>query len=281
MTRSTKFWTVFFAGCWIGVVAGLLLKQPVLQAAFGAPIALVLPGLLILYLMNMYPARLERWSLVVALSVCVLIACVLGESLTSAGIEGITTLGLLGTVTLVLTLSAVIAARWRSRPTIIAERSAYAVAPAPPTPERRRPSRRALTAWSVSGVVVAIAIAGALGLSVVSESASAQPQFTQLSVTQQDDPDVHRVDVVNMEGVATQYQLQIVRPGGARTVQSFDLQPQETFSKEIKMRYLGRTDGQIVATLYGGSPTPLGYRQVKVTIPRQPMPAPTYFSTMR
>jgi len=278
-TQSAKSATLFFLACWVGAVAGLLLDQPVIQMIFASPVVLVLPGLLIAYLMNAYPPRLERWSLIVSLSLGVLIACVLGASLTPAGITGSTTLGLLAAVTLVLSAAAALVAWRRSPRTGPAQRHMSALSSPGPTTAGR--ARHAVIAWSVSGVVVAAAIAGAIVLSTVSESASAAPDFTQLSVTQQA-PDVYQVEVDNLEGVPTQYQLQIVHTGESRAVQSFTLQPQEAFDKEIVIRQLGHTDGQIVATLYGGSPTPLGYRQVQVSIPKQPTtPPPAYLPAMK
>jgi hypothetical protein len=284
---STKFYALFFTICWVGLVVGLLLGQPVVQALFGAPIALVLPGLLIVYLLKMTPVGLERASLIVSLSVAVLIACVLVESLTPAGIQAVRTLGLLAAVTVVLTTTAAAVAAIRSRSRHNPNDICVADQPPPPEPDLsgaepvvqdngNRPVR-AVVVWLISGAMVAGAAVGALALSAASEQTSAAPDFTQLSITRQPDPSVYRLEVVNLEGVPTQYQLQIVRPGTPRTVHDFVLQPAETFGEDISVRRPGRYNEQIVATLYGGSVTPLGYRQVTVTIPKQPIgPMPRY-----
>jgi uncharacterized protein DUF1616 len=247
--------------CWACLLTAFLLRETALKIVFGLPVVLVFPGVLVLHLLNLHLKPLERWALVGAASLAVLIGSVMVSSLTSGGIKSSSILALLASVTVLLCVGNLV--MLRSRPRSMSESPTISLA-ASVRPDSKPPTNwRSVVAWCISGSVIATSLCGAIWLSMTSERAISEPNFTQLSMIRQGDSKVCRIEVSNLEGSEAKYQLEISFPVTGTALQTITVKTRQTYQKDIVVDH----PGEVVARLYGGSATSSGYRQVKAVIP--------------
>lgn len=251
-TRVSSGSTLALLGAWVLLFVGILYDLTPVTVAIGIPLALVMPGHLLLQLLRPRVSRLEWWTLAVAGSIGAFVLSVGLASLLPSGITRISAAGVLGASTAVLlVLRAVLVRR--------------GVLDSGPVPLRalesvRVPSGRQLLAWGASGVVVAVALTLAFWISVSTERSLAEEPLTQLSLTRTGDAGSYNLQVVNLEGRETSYRLEVQLPGADLSTRTIAIGDEEVFRETLRP-----AAGDVVVRLYGGTVRDPGYRQVEIT----------------
>jgi hypothetical protein len=230
---------------WAALAGALLLGWTAVSVVLGLPLALVVPGRLVVVLLRPRVRGLEGWVLGVASSLAVLVACVALASVLPGGTSSLNVAGTLAVTTALLGALAIYSTRGAP---VIVELAAL--------DQRVRP--RAM--WVVTGLVVAACLAGALAVSVASEESTYAEPFTQLSLVPGGGS--LQLEVRNLEGAETTYRLEVLLPGVAPSTRELTLGAGQTYTEVLRPS----AEGQAEVRLFGGSPTAPGLRQVTVAV---------------
>jgi hypothetical protein len=230
---------------WAALAGALLLGWTVPSAVLGIPLTLVVPGWLVTTLLRPDARGLERWALAVGTSMALLTA---GVVVASASPEGISVPNLGGSLMVATAVLGALTIRSTSG-------VRFTLRLAPFWHRLRRP-----VVWIATGLVVAACLVTALTVSVVTEEDVYAEPFTQLSLVPGGGG--LQVQVHNLEGAETSYRMTIDLPGDTPTTRMLTLSDGQTHSAVLRPS----TAGQVVVRLFGGSATPMGYRQVTAAV---------------
>ena len=253
-TRISKGFLAALVIGWGGLFAAISWHLAPLQIVLGVPLTLVAPGLLALQASRLVFRRLEWWALVFACSLVLLIAAVFVAAALPSGITPTSTSAVLAGLSAVLAVLSLLARR--AAPLVLAQPVSGGAAPRPTA------RRRTVVAWAMACVIVAVYVTSAVLISVRTERASAEQALTQLSLTGNGGADGYVLQVHNREGERTTYRLEVTLPGSATTTQNLTLADGETYSETLRPTGIG----EVVARLYGGSTSSVGYRQVETSV---------------
>jgi hypothetical protein len=230
------------ATAWTAAAGALLLGWTPLSVVLGFPLALVVPGRLVVTLLRRTAQGLERWVLAVGSSLAVLVACVAVTTLLPGGTSSANVASTLAVATALLGALAVRSTR--GAPVTVGP-IAFG-----------HPLRLVRVSWVGTGLIVTACIAGALTVSVATEQSTYAEPLTQLSLVPGGGGFL--LEVHNLEGAETTYRLEVDLPGATRATRNLTLADRQTHTEVLQ----STADGQVVVRLFGGSATALGYRQV-------------------
>src|SRR4051812_8046867 len=230
---------------WAALAGALLLGWTPLSVAMGLPLALVVPGRLVVVLLQPTAPGPERWALTVASSLAVLTACVAVASALPQGTSAPTVAGTLAVATALFGALAIRSTRGAQ------------VTVGPAAFDHRVRSR---AVWVVTGLVVTACLASALAVSVSSEQSTYAVPLTQLSLVPGGGS--LQLEVHNLEGTETTYRLEVELPGAAPSSRELSLADGETYTEVL----YPTAAGQAVVSLFGGSASTTGFRQVTAAV---------------